>query len=202
MKRTVVLLFAGVVALAGCSPPPVPDVTYFRLPPPAPLPRADKPLTVLPIEIDSFNAEGIYAEQALIYSVASGALRAYHYQLWSVPPTRILERRLIEMLRDAGVSPLVTDRLPASTQALRIQGAIRRFERVREGDAFKVVVRLEIRVEQEEREPMIEREYAAEVPAADKTIESTVAAFGSAVDQVFAKFYHDLVGLHGDSHAR
>src|SRR5215472_13932759 len=46
--------------LAACSPPPVPDVTYFRMPPPAALPHVNKPLTVLPIEVDTFNAEGVY----------------------------------------------------------------------------------------------------------------------------------------------
>src|SRR6185369_13741529 len=45
--KLVAALVVVTLALAGCSPPPVPDVTYFRLPPPVALPHADKPLSLL-----------------------------------------------------------------------------------------------------------------------------------------------------------
>lgn len=200
-KRALRILPAAALALllGACSPPPVPDVTYFRLPPPTPLPRSAKPMSLLPIEIDTFNAEGVYAEQALLYAVApnTGALRAYHYQLWSDPPTHALQARLVNMLRESGIAPLVTDRLPASTQALRIHGTIRRYERIKNGDSYTVDVKLELRVEQGHGEPIVEQQYSAEVPAADTTIQTTVNAFGAAVDQVFAKFHADLVALEG-----
>jgi len=201
MLPITLLLFA----LGGCSPPPVPDVTYYRLPPAAALPHADKPLSLLPIEVETFSADGVYSEQALIYTVGgdSGALRTYHYQIWSDPPTSALQQRLVAALRESGISPLVTDRLPASTHGLRIQGTIRRFERVGadDGKTFKVAVTLNMRVEQEEGEPLLEQEYQAEQPAADSTIKATVAAFGAAVDKIFADFYHDLIALQGEPHA-
>jgi cholesterol transport system auxiliary component len=199
------VLAAFALALAGCSVPEVPDVTYFRLPPPAPLPHAQQPLSLLPIEVETFNAEGVYSEQALIYSLepTGNALRTYHYQLWSDPPTHALEARLVDALRESGIAQLVTDRLPASTPALRIRGTIRRFDRISDGSgAFKAVVSLEIRVEQDEGEPIIEKEYRAEEAAADGTLNATVVAFGKAVDRVFGAFYDDLVALRGDSHAR
>jgi uncharacterized lipoprotein YmbA len=197
----------GVVAstflLAACSPPPVPDVTYYRMPPPAALPHANKPLTVLPIEVDTFNAEGVYSEQALIYTIGDGsAVRTYHYQLWSDPPTHALQARLIAALRAAGISDLVTDRLPASTQALRVHGTIRRYERVGDGKSFRVSIELEMRVEQDEGEPLIVQDYKAEKDAADATLNATVNAFGAGVDQIFAAFYQDLIKLRGDVHAR
>lgn len=200
MKRIAVIVC--VAALSGCSPPPVPDVTYYRLPPPAALPHADKPLSLLPIEVNTFNAEGVYSEQALIYTVGDDAVRTYHYQLWSDPPTHYLQTRLIAMLRASGVAELVTDRLPASIQALRINGTIRRYERVGDGKTYKVSVVLAIRVEHDEGEPLIEREYTAEQDAADATLSATVAAFGGAVDRTFAAFYNDLVGLRSDVHVR
>lgn len=197
-------IFVVAAALAGCSVPEIPDVTYFRLPPATPFPHADKPLSLLPIEVETFNAEGVYSEQALIYALDSGAgaLRTYHYQLWSDPPTHALQTRLVSALRASGIAGLVTDRLPASTSALRIHGTIRRFERVGDGASFKAVVAIEVRIEQDEGEPVIEQEYRAEEPAADGTLNSTVAAFGVAVDKVFAAFYRDLVALEGETHAR
>jgi len=203
MKRAAAIFCLCLTALAGCSPPAVPDVTYFRLPSPAPLPHAAKPLSLLPLEIDVFGAEGIYAEQALIYAVdpQGSALRTYHYQLWGDPPTHALQQRLVNMLRDAGIATLVTDRLPASTPALRVQGTIRRYERLKRDQAYSVAVALVIRVEQGRGEPLIEQEYSGEADAADGKMESTVTAFGAALDKVFGKFYADLVALEGEAHA-
>jgi cholesterol transport system auxiliary component len=204
MKRFAAAAVAGLVLfLSGCSGPEIPDVTYFRLPEAAQFPHADKPLTMLPIEVDTFRAEGVYAEQSLLYTLGAdqGSLRTYHYQLWSDPPTHGLEARLIDALRASGVSSLVTDRLPASTHALRIRGTIQRYERVGDGKSFKAVVTLEMRVEQDEGEPLIEQQYRAEEPAADGTLSATVAAFGVAVDRTFAAFYKDLTALTGDTHA-
>ena len=183
--------------LAACSSPTVPDVTYFRLPAPKALPHADKPLSLLPIEVEVFTGEGIYAEQALLYATTAdaSALRAYHYQVWSQPPSQALQDRLVGLLRDSGISPLVTDRLPASTQALRVHGQLVRYERVKRDAGFVVVVALQMRVDQDQGEPLLEKTYHAEAPAADVNMPSTVDAFGTAVDQAFAAFYADLAAL-------
>jgi uncharacterized lipoprotein YmbA len=200
--RTFIVLFA-MLLLAACSSPSVPDVTYFRLPPPTALPHADKPLSTLPIEVETFSGEGIYAEQALIYAMTpdANALRAYHYQLWSDPPSSALQARLTTMLRDSGIAPLVTDRLPASSQALRVQGSILRYERIKRDAGYIVEVAFAIRVEQDNGEPVIEQTYRAQAAASDSTIAASVQAFGVAIDQAFAKFYVDLAALGKDSHA-
>lgn len=197
------LAIVAIALLAACSPAAVPDVTYFRLPPPTPLPHADKPLSSLPIEVAVFRGEGVYAEQALIYATTpeAGALRAYHYQLWSDPPSRGLQARLTTMLRDSGISPLVTDRLPASNQALRVRGSIVRYDRIKRDQGYDVAVAFEMRVEQDSGEPVIEQTYAAQATAADATMEASVRAFGTAVDQAFAKFYTDLAALTKEPHA-
>ena len=202
VAQALIAIFA-LLSLAACSPPGVPDVTYFRLPAPAPLPHADKPLSLLPIEVEVFSGEGIYAEQALIYSTTpdAGALRTYHYQLWSNPPSRDMQTRLTAMLRDSGIATLVTDRLPASTQALRIHGRILRYERIKRDPGFEVAVAFEIRVEQDNGEPIIEQTYAAQAPAADASIDGTVRAFGTAVDAALTRFYGDLAALAKDTHA-
>lgn len=198
-----IISLVAIALLAACSPATVPDVTYFRLPPPTPLPHADKPLSALPIEVAVFSGDGVYAEQALIYSITpdAGALRTYHYQLWSNPPSRDLQARLTTMLRDSGITTLVTDRLPASNQALRVRGNILRYERIKRDQGYEVAVAFEMRVEQDSGEPVIEQTYAAQAAAADATIEGSVRAFGTAVDQAFAKFYSDLAALTKDTHA-
>ncbi|MBS0582997.1 MAG: membrane integrity-associated transporter subunit PqiC [Proteobacteria bacterium] len=191
---------AVLLVLAACSPPVVPDVTYYQLPPPAPPPqRLQKPLTVLPIEVATFRAEGVYAEQSVLYATSpdAGALRAYHYQLWSDPPSRGLQARLTNRLREAGVSALVTDRLPASVQSLRIRGRILHYERVPQTQGAIARVEFEMRVEQDSGEPLLEQSYGAEQAASGETMAATAQAFGAAVDAAFAKFQADLVALEG-----
>lgn len=199
-----IALASTLLALAACSPPTVPDVTYYRLPPPTPLPHSDKPLSLLPIEVSIFQGEGIYAEQALIYAVNAnaGALRTYHYQLWSEPPSSGLQAHLITLLRESGIAPLVTERLPASNQALRVRSEILRYERMkREDGTFAIEVAFGIRVEQDDGEPVLEQTYRAEQIATDTNMEASIAAFGQAVDQAFGAFYKDLVALRTGSHA-
>jgi cholesterol transport system auxiliary component len=191
-----------ILFIGGCSVPSVPDVTYFRLTPAAPPARVSKPLSILPIEVDTFRAEGLYAEQAIIYAVSAdaGALRAYHYQLWSDPPSRHLQERLTLRLRDSGISALVSDRLPASVQALRVQGRILRYERIKRESGVVVAVAFEMRVEQETGEPLLEQNYSAEQAASDDSMAATVRAFAEAVDVTFAKFQADLITLEGGEH--
>jgi uncharacterized lipoprotein YmbA len=189
----------AVLLLVACSPPTVPDVTYYRLPPAAPPQRLQQPLSILPIEVGTFRSEGVYAEQSVLYAATpdAGALRAYHYQLWTDPPARGLQERLTNRLREAGVSTLVTDRLPASVQALRIKGRILHYERVQQAQGIVVQVAFEMRVEQDSGEPLLEQNYEVQETAANESMSATMTAFGAAVDAAFAKFQSDLVALAG-----
>lgn len=182
--------------LAGCGAATVPDFTYFRLPRPEPIQALASPLFRDPVVVDVFGADGLYADQALIYAVDPGAqqLRQYHYQLWTDPPTRILQRRLIAQLREAGVAKQVTDELPASKAAIRISGIILRFDRVpTTGGGFSAAVALKLRADGTDGTPLIDDYYTAEVPTASADMKATVDAYGAAVDTIYTKFRDDLI---------
>jgi cholesterol transport system auxiliary component len=204
MRLSLVVLLALFV-LCGCGASTVPDFTYFRMPRAQPLAEAPAPLFRESIVVEVFGADGLYADQALIYALDPSAqqLRQYHYQLWTDPPTRILQRRLIVQLRDAKASVQVTDELPASQDAVRITGVILRFDRVPTADGgFHAVVALKLRADSPDGLPLLDEFYRAELPAAGADLKSTVDAYGAALDQVFSRFYADL-GKKGDSaHAR
>jgi cholesterol transport system auxiliary component len=190
------------VALAACSAPTVPDFTYYRLPRPEPLEMAPKPLFG-DVVVDVFAADGLYGDQALIYATDPGAqeLRQYHYQLWTDPPTRVLQRRVIEQLRKTNIAGEITDELPASHPAIRISGQILRVDRApNEAGGFTATVALKLRADDETGTPMLDEYYRAERPAADATMRATVDAYGAALDQVFAAFYADL-RKKGEAHA-
>lgn len=192
------LTATALMALAGCAGVPgIPDTTYFRLPPRS-IPDAlvsGSPVQPLPILVHTLLADGLYSDQALIYSLdPDGArLRAYHYQLWVDPPVRMLQRRLIGTLREAKFAPVVTDRLPTTVKALRIEGRLTRFERIRGVDGWSVAVSLMLRVDPADGGvPMLQREYQRLLPAGGPEVQGSVEAMGTALDQIFADFMRDF----------
>ncbi|MBL0163505.1 MAG: membrane integrity-associated transporter subunit PqiC [Xanthomonadales bacterium] len=194
------------LALAACgNVPGVPDHTYFRMSKAQVLPVSETPVFNTPIVINLFAADGLYADRALVYALdPSGAeLRQYHYQLWTDPPTRALQRRLLIEIRDAGIAPLVTDQLAASQAALRISGSILRFERVPTVDgSFIASVVLRLRADRPDGTPQFDDIYHADVEATDHGLGATVIALSSAVDQIFAEFHGDLLKNEVYEHAR
>jgi cholesterol transport system auxiliary component len=191
---SLLIVLAVALALAGCGVPAVPDFTYYRLPKAQPLDPAAAPLFG-DVVVDVFGADGIYADQALVYALDGDAeqLRQYHYQLWTDPPTRILQRRMIQELREAKIAAQVTDELPASHPALRISGVILRFDRAPNGNGtYIATVALKLRADDASGTPMLDDYYRAELPAAGGDLKSTVDAYGAALDKVFAEFYADL----------
>jgi len=200
MRLRSVFAFLIAVALAGCSAPTVPDFTYYRMPRSTPLDPAPSPMFG-DIVVDVFGADGLYADQALVYALDTGAqqLRQYHYQLWTDPPTRLLQRRLIVLLRGAKIASQVTDELPASHPAVRISGAILRMDRTpAEAGGFTANIALKLRADDPSGTPMLDDYYHAELPTAGNDLKATVDAYGAALDKIFAEFYADL-RKHGES---
>lgn len=180
--------------LLGCAGAPVPDVAYYRMSDAAAGQPSDDKHFSIPIVVDSLVADGVYNDQAMLYVLrAEGSIKAYHYQLWDEPPGQLLQRRLIDTLRARNASRLITDRLPPSLDSVRVSGRIERFERVKQGDVWLARVRLELRAEHgAQREPLLLSEYGADVPASTDSMQSTVRAFASAIDQSFAAFWAEL----------
>ena len=200
MKRNALALLSAslcLTVLAACGQVAgVPDHSYFRLSRPQALPSSAAQAFEMPVVVKLFAADGLYADRALVYAIDQEAreLRQYHYQLWTDPPTRILQRRLVFALREAEIAPIVTDELPASQSAVRISGVILRFERVPTADSgFLAAVVLKLRADRADGTPYIDDVYRADVAAEGKSLAATVDALGKAVDQIFAEFHADLI---------
>lgn len=196
MKELRVFLLATALSLSACATAPgIPDTVYFRLPPrvaASPLPQV---ALTQPIVVNTLLADGLHSDQAIIYSLdPEGArLKAYHYQLWVDPPVRMLQRRLIGALRDARVSDIVADRLPNQVEALRVEGRIERFERIRTATGWNVAVTLWLRADlRNGQPPLVLREYAQELPAGGDSVRDSVSAIGAALDRIYADFIRDL----------
>ncbi|MGA9421627.1 MAG: ABC-type transport auxiliary lipoprotein family protein [Rhodanobacteraceae bacterium] len=212
MKRRLGM-FIALLTLAGCNAPTVPDFNYYRLPHGASLPPAKAPLFDLPIVVEEYSADGLYADQAMVYATDASAeeLRQYHYQLWIDPPSRMLQRRLIAQLRAAHAGTRVTDELAASQDAVRIHGVILRLDRIPQaGGGYRVDVALKLRVDVPDRPPILDENYHAGAVASEADMKATALAYGSALDRITARFFHDLARSavayhggadgHGDAH--
>lgn len=190
-------LFAPLLALllgACAMTPQIPETTWHRLPPPAATPTLAQ-VTALPIVVQRFEADGLHADQALLYALdAEGRrLRSYHYNRWVDPPGALLQRRLASMLRAAGASARVTEQLQGRVPALWISGRIESLERVPVAGGWEARVALHLRVEQRGSAlPLLENEYSARVPAADDSIAASVVALGAGLDRAFATFLSQL----------
>ena len=187
----------AVLVLTGCGggAAGIPDTVYFRLPPRAQVTPAARPLRH-PIVVETLQADGLHSDQAIIYSTdPDGArLKTYHYQLWVDPPVRMLQRRLIATLRDAGAAEVITDRLPNQVDALRISGRLERFERIRGTAGWEVAVALNLRAERRGASaPLVLKEYVQQLPAGGATLRDSVHAVGTAIDRIYAEFQRDLL---------
>jgi uncharacterized lipoprotein YmbA len=195
--RNVVLVAA--LTVAGCSSAPVPEVRYYRMPDVAPVAARAAPVFDVPLVVDALLADGLHAQQAMLYQTTpGGAVRTYHYQLWNDPPGRLLQRRLVRQLRAARIAPVIADRLPSRIDQVRITGLVERFERVRTDAGWAAAVRLELRADAGDAQlPVVIGTYEAEVDADGETMQATVRAFAAATDEVFARFIDELAAARG-----
>ncbi len=202
--RSSILCLSLILLLTGCHATKAPDFSYFRLPPPPTVTAYAHMIFETPVVVDTFVADGLYGDQALVYAIDASAseLRQYHYQLWVDPPTRMLQRRLLVLLRRAHVSDLVTDGLPASRAAVRVHGVILRMDRMPVDGGYKVAVGLKIRADGVDGAPLLDKLYSTSEPASANGLSSTVAAYGTAIDRLFKEFEADLAQHGGAHHAR
>jgi cholesterol transport system auxiliary component len=192
--RLAAVLSVALLLAACASAPGIPETSYFRLPPVPALEPSATPLAV-PVVVDTFLADGVHSDQALLYSTdpEGQRLRAYHYQLWVDPPTRMLQRRLIATLRQAELAPIVAGRLPPRTALWRISGRIEAFERVRRDERWHVQVALQLRLDHSDAAlPALVRDYREQRAAEGDSVRDSVRAFGAAVDAIYAAFLADL----------
>ncbi len=188
--------FLGLLFLAGCAAvPKAPETTWYRLPDAAPVEALAEPAVALPMVVEVFHADGLYSDQALVYTLDDSAerLRTYHYQLWIDPPGRLLQRRLIDVLRASRVSLFVTDRLPTRVDALRVSGRIARLDRVRTAHGWEVAVSLVLRAEPSAGgRPWVVGEYHRQLPVEGGRVGDSVRVMAQAIDQIHADFIADL----------
>lgn len=181
--------------LTACvGAPSIPETTWHRLPE-AQRAEAIPQATHAVLAVHRFEADGLYADQALLYALDSEArqLRAYHYHQWIDPPGILLQRRWMQALQQTGAAEQIVERSQAASDAWQLRGRILRWERVPTATGeWQVQVALELRLQRGRELPALRKQYSEMQPARDASLEASVQAMGAALDRIQTTFLIDL----------
>ena len=186
----------GVLWLAGCGSSPVPPDRHFRLI----VPEARRPAAPLlegSLLVKRFSGDGLLAQRALAWarSEAPQALSQYHYQFWSDPPTALLQRFTVDLLRADGFAGRVVMPEHGVTPDYVLVGRIRRLEQL-VGEAPAVAVALELGLSRSaDRRVLLLRSYERLVPLAGGDVDVAVNAMNAAVVELLRRFQSDVDSL-------
>lgn len=185
-------LMGLVVFLVACGQAPqVPNDHYYRLTPLAES-MEKRRLTDNPIYVEIFLAEGLYNDRAVLYSDKhAGELQQHHYYFWYTSPPRMLRDYLIQVLRNAEISPVIMD--TGTEEDIRISGKLMEFERRQTRAGSTVDVTLELRLYKHDAElPLLMRQYRASETINGKDMSTVISGFNAAVDRIYREFLGDL----------
>lgn len=180
--------------LSGCTQPPVPEDTFYRLTLDGPERRFAPPLLQGTVEVQRFSADGLVGERALVYDSDAGQQRLHqrHYHFWTDSPTRMLQELLVDYLREANVAPRVVTPEHRARREYVVDGKIKRFEYVAASPGrATVVVELSLRRLSDD-ELLILSSYASESGSVDDSALGSVRALEQAVSGAYARFLEDL----------
>ncbi len=199
MRAALKLCFAisATLLLWACATDPLPDYRYYRPAPSKVVSALPAPLLTDSLEVAFFRADGVLGERPIVYSYDDEPqkLSQYHYQLWTDPPGAWIQRRVVDVLANYQIAPLVSPRASPRSEPSQLTGTIERFERIKSpvGGQWRVAVALRLRLEAHRASaPMLEKRYEVMLDVDGDMIADSVDSFGLAIDQITAQFVQDL----------
>ena len=191
-RRAVAVLAMG--ALAACSSDPVPRDVFYRLGAPATAPaRAGGPIAGT-LEVAPLRSAGIVNERAILYREGATQLLQYSYHSWVEPPTAMLQRSLIEVLRTAQAFQNVVSPDMRLDRDYEIRGELKQWEQVRATNTVAIDMEFTLR-RVRDNQLLLLKSYRSDMPAAGEGIEAVTAAFTRGTDAIFAQMLADLAAL-------
>ena len=193
VRMKFLLPFVAVAALAGCAAPTVPKEQYFRLVSTPATEKMAHPLAGI-LEAAPLGADGVTGERPLLYTANGGVkLEQRNYAYWTELPTAMIRDQLVSYLRSAGAAEQVVASELRIGAAYRIQGEIKRLEQSA-GDKGDIgILELELSVIDESSDQLVlSKVYRAETPAADHSIDASVAAMNAGLQDVLKRFAADI----------
>jgi ABC-type uncharacterized transport system auxiliary subunit len=185
------------VLLSGCfggNSAPIPADHYYRLDNTAPHNPANRPTLSGSLAVQQIIARGLYQERAVLFIRPDTPLELHrhHYHHWVDSPSRLIQEDLLHYLYNAGFAEHAERFQPGKPADHSIGGRIKRFERVLGSDGVTVTVSLQLEYRSVRTETLLHKEYTQSVPAPDRKMYSSIAAFDAALQQIYEQFTADI----------
>jgi ABC-type uncharacterized transport system auxiliary subunit len=197
MRNFKPFIFSAFVTLliAGClSQPPVPSNHYYRLSDLPVVSSSPKKLVNGTVSVKRFKSDGLHSDRAILYGSIDRPLelKQYHYHHWADMPPRLIRDHLVQYLRDAGVADKVLAYTPAQKAEYIVNGHLHRFAQVLDDSSSKVVVEVELALSKNnDRTIILIKDYSRTLQVESGDMHAAVAAFSSALDEIYAEFLRD-----------
>ena len=189
-------VLVALLALAGCSQPPVPRDQFFRLAGSAPAQSFHTPPIEGTVAVERLRADGLVSQRPILFSTREwpNRLEQHNYQYWVESPPEMLSLALLDYLRAANLAADAADAGARRPAGCRLSGTLRRLEHVTApGAPSLAVIEIELILERiNDRAELLHRTYRAEQAAADVDMRATTEAFGRALDALLARLADDL----------
>jgi ABC-type uncharacterized transport system auxiliary subunit len=184
--------------LAGCAGEgvPVPTDRFHRLNVGAPATVYATPQLAGIVEVDRFRAAGVLHDRAIVFVEHDkpDVLHQYHYQLWSDPPTRMLQMVTVDYLREAHLANQVVTTDLGSEPTYTLTGDIKKLEHI-VGNSSSVAVEIEfgLRAHRDGSLVWVKR-YSESMTVKDDKVGTATRAISEAVTKILTNLSADLAG--------
>ena len=188
---------AVAILVAACAQPPLPEDHFYRLVVAAPKGGASALKLKGTLEVQRFDADGLTAGRSIVYSdnARPEELREYHYHFWVEPPPVMLRDQFVAYLRGAGIaSAVVTPEVRVEPDFV-LTAKLKRLEQI-VGPASRAAIEVDVAVRRTADDRlMFQGSYGVQVDAKSRAVVDAVAAFTTALSQVYAKIIADMSRL-------
>jgi ABC-type uncharacterized transport system auxiliary subunit len=194
-----VALGIALLALAACGSDPVPRDTFYRLGAPAAVQvRAGGPINGV-LDVPPFRASGIVNERAMLYRDSPRQLAQYSYHDWVEPPTVMLQKSIIGILRQAQAFNNVVSPEMRLDRDYELMGDLRKLEQIRIAGQTGIAIEVEISIRRVRgNQQVLLKTYQATEATPDTSVDAAVAAFTRGLDSIYAAFLTDLAAIPND----
>jgi ABC-type uncharacterized transport system auxiliary subunit len=181
------------LCLCGCfgAGSLAPQDHFYRLPRIASAVPQANPLHLQRVAVAGFVADDLHRDRALLFSDSAAPLqlRRYHYHHWAATPSQLLQEHLISYLRHTQFAPQVVRDDEQQSQAM-IRGRIQRLERILQPNQTSILVQVELSLSYKIADDIqtVRREYTRESVVADSLLDTSVQAYGLALEDIYRQF--------------
>lgn len=182
--------------LAGCGGQgvPVPTDRFHRLTVGAPVSVYQTPQLAGTLEVERFDADGVLQHRAIVFveHESPNVLHQYQYQLWSDPPTRMLQSATVEYLRATHIAEQVVKAGQRSEPTFVLTGDIKKLEHV-VGNSSSISVELEFALQDHKAGDLVwMKTYTVRKDVLDGSVAAATRAISEAVQEILSSLSMDL----------